>query len=89
MKIHVGEEVAYARTMPDRETPHRLGAGFWIATFALALAHLLRFQHGDDGLYLGWLPTDLAFRMVWIVAATGAIFAMTSVSWREDHGEDP
>ncbi len=75
--------------MPDRETPRRLRAGFWVATFALTLAHLLRFQHGDEALYLGWLPADLAFRIVWIAAATVVIFVMTSVSWRGDQGESP
>jgi hypothetical protein len=89
LKIHVDEEVAYARPMPDRETPRRLRAGFWVATFALTLAHLLRFQHGDEALYLGWLPADLAFRIVWIAAATVVIFVMTSVSWRGDQGESP
>jgi hypothetical protein len=70
--------------MLKRETHHRLGAGFWLATLALAAAHLFRFQHDDSALYLGWLPADLAFRIVWIIAATLLVFAMTSVSWREE-----
>ena len=85
----MAEEVAYAARMHPRETHRRLGAWFWIAALSLASAHLLRFQHGDRELHLGWLPADLAFRMVWIAAATVLVFAMTSVSWRDDEGAPP
>ena len=64
--------------------PPRLRVWFWIATAALAIAHLLRFQHEAPTLYLGWLPTDLAFRFVWIALAAALVFVMTSVSWREE-----
>ena len=54
-----------------------------LATVALVLAHGVRLPHGDAPLILGWLPRDMAYRLVWMTLATVLMIWMTTGPWRE------
>ncbi len=56
----------------------------WLFAIAVALllaTHMLRFGQGDRALVLGWVPIDLAYRLVWLCAATAVVFWMTARLW--------
>lgn len=56
---------------------------FGVVVALLLVAHMLRFGQGDRPLVLGWMPIDFVYRLVWLVAATAAVFWMTGRLWPE------
>ena len=56
---------------------------FWTATGILSILHVDFFNHGiDDPLLFGWLPIDLTYHFLWVLAATGVVFYCTHFIWR-------
>jgi hypothetical protein len=40
-------------------------------------------------LYFGWLPEELAYRLLWMVAAAAYLFFFTARVWRGDEPPQP
>ena len=56
---------------------------------ALLVLHVDPWNAGPAAPVLGWLPWDLAYHLLWMACATGAIVYMTSPAiWPEDQ-DDP
>ena len=47
------------------------------------------FGQGGRPLLFGWMPIDLAYRVLWMLLAAGLVFWMTARLWSDDgRGED-
>lgn len=57
---------------------------FWLAVCGLLGLHMLGFGQGDRALLLGWMPIDLAYRVLWMALAAAVVFWMTGRLW-PDH----
>jgi hypothetical protein len=57
---------------------------FWAAVAVLLVAHMFGFGQGDRALLLGWLPIDLAYRLLWMLLAACLVFWMTARLWGKD-----
>jgi hypothetical protein len=61
----------------------RRGHARVFAAIALALV-LLHLWHFPGAVAVpGWMPWDLAYHLLWMLAATGAIFYLTAKVWPE------
>lgn len=56
-------------------------AGFTIAVLVLLATHMLGFDQAGRPLIAGWLPLDLGYRVVWMVAAAALVVWMTARLW--------
>ena len=54
---------------------------FWLAVIGLLGLHMVGFGQGDRPLLFGWMPTDLAYRVLWMALAAGVVFWMTGRLW--------
>jgi hypothetical protein len=62
---------------------------FWAAVVVLLIAHMFGFGQGGRPLLFGWMPIDLAYRVLWMLLAAGLVFWMTARLWsHEGRGED-
>jgi hypothetical protein len=62
---------------------------FWAAVVALLIAHMFGFGQGGRPLLFGWMPIDLAYRVLWMAFAAGLVFWMTARLWEgEGRGDD-
>lgn len=48
----------------------------------LLIGHVVQPAPGIEPVLLGWLPWDLAYHLLWMAAAAGAVLFMTDVVWR-------
>ncbi len=51
---------------------------------ALVVLHLDFWRPVRDVRYFGWLPEELAYRLVWMLLATGFMWYVCAVVWREE-----
>lgn len=74
-----------ARTI-GRVTPTAHRRTFTALVVALLVLHVDTWNaDGPPVLVLGWLPWDLAYHLLWMACATGAVVYMTSKAiWPED-----
>lgn len=64
---------------------------FWTAVATLLVAHMFSLEQGERALVLGWIPVDMAYRVVWMGCAAGLVAWMTTRLWpepREAQGRD-
>jgi hypothetical protein len=54
---------------------------FWLAVVGLLGLHMLGFGQGERPLLLGWVPIDLAYRVLWMALAAAVVFWMTGRMW--------
>jgi hypothetical protein len=54
---------------------------FWLAVLGLLSLHMLGFGQGQRPLLFGWMPTDLAYRVLWMALAAAMVFWMTGRLW--------
>ena len=54
---------------------------FWTAVVALMVAHMFSVEQGERALVLGWIPVDMAYRVVWMACAAGLVAWMTTRLW--------
>ena len=54
---------------------------FWLAVIGLLGLHMLGFGQGGRPLLFGWMPTDLAYRVLWMALAAVVVFWMTGRLW--------
>ena len=75
--------------MPSRaDSPSRpVRAVAWIGFVALVVLHLDFWRTRGSGIWFGWMPEDLAWRLGWIVLAIGYLFFFTAFVWREKEGD--
>ena len=57
---------------------------FWLVIATLLITHMLGFGQGDRPLWFGWMPVDLGYRLIWILAAAAAVFWMTGRLWPDE-----
>lgn len=63
---------------------------FAALTALLLILHVDVWNAGPEPtLVFGWLPWDLAYHLLWMAAATGLVFYMTSPAIWPDDQEDP
>ena len=56
----------------------------WIAGFALVVLHLDYWRGPGGPLLWGWLPSELAYRVVYVGLAWAYILFVCRYVWRED-----
>ena len=57
---------------------------FWVLVVVLAALHVDFFNHGTTlPLIFGWLPTDLAYHIAWVIAAAVLVLYFTRYVWRD------
>jgi len=57
---------------------------FWGFVLILILLHADFFNHGASPPPLfGWLPVDLAYHILWVIAAGLLVFYFTHFVWRD------
>jgi len=61
---------------------------FVILVLALLTGHMLGFAQGGRALLFGWMPLDLAYRLVWIGLSALAVFWMTARLWPDREGQE-
>ena len=61
---------------------HRIAA--WGGFLLLIALHLDFWREQRPVLYLGWIPEDMAYRLVWMVLAWIYLLYFTRYVWRED-----
>lgn len=62
-----------------------VGLGFAVVLVLLVVLHLVPPHGGPDPVVLGIFPWDLAWHLLWMVAAAAAVIAMTSLRlWPDD-----
>jgi hypothetical protein len=64
---------------------------FWAGVVALGLAHMwprLLPAEGPTKLWFGWLPGDMAYHLLWIVAAAAWVIYMTGPVWSAEEVDD-
>ena len=60
---------------------------FWVLVVVLAALHVDFFNHGVSPPPLfGWLPVDLAYHMIWVIAAAALVLYFTRYVWRDSDG---
>jgi hypothetical protein len=57
---------------------------FWAAVVVLLVAHMFGFGQGGRPLLFGWMPIDLAYRVLWMLLAAGLVFWMTARLWGDE-----
>lgn len=57
---------------------------FWLAVIGLLALHMVGFGQGERPLLFGWVPADLAYRVLWMGLAAAVVFWMTGRLW-PDH----
>jgi hypothetical protein len=72
----------------SRKTHARI---FWAVVAVLLILHVDVFNHLEPGsdpsdgvAPVGWLPWDMAYHLLWMVAAAGAVFYLTAKVWPSD-----
>jgi len=60
---------------------------FGLCVVALLATHMISIEQGERPLVLGWLPVDMAYRVVWMAAAAGLVAWMTTRLWPEPEPE--
>lgn len=64
---------------------------FWAGVAALVVAHMWPRVMPDEGptkLWFGWLPGDMAYHLLWIVAAAVWVMYMTGPVWAAEEVDD-
>jgi hypothetical protein len=65
----------------------------WAGGLLLTASHLGAWAGPRDGFVLGWLPDELAFRLVWMAAAVIYLVWFCRAVWRDEptaeDGEGP
>jgi hypothetical protein len=61
---------------------------FWVAVAVLLVAHMFGFGQGGRPLLFGWVPIDLAYRVAWMLLASGLVFWMTARLWGDGAREE-
>ena len=65
---------------------------FGVSVAALAVLHVWDFGlagNDEPNLVFGWIPSDVAYRLVWMTAAAAVVFHMTSGAlWPEPPEEE-
>lgn len=56
----------------------------WIGLAALLILHLDFWRPQRPILYFGWLPEDMAYRLVWMFLAWLFLMFFTRYVWKED-----
>ena len=54
----------------------------WVGAGLLVALHLDFWRPQEAHLVLGWVPEDLAYRLVWMLLATAYLFWFTARIWR-------
>ena len=57
---------------------------FWAAVVVLLVAHMFGFGQQGRPLWLGWVPIDLAYRVLWMLLASVLVFWMTARLWGDE-----
>jgi hypothetical protein len=57
---------------------------FWVAVVVLLVAHMFGFGQGGRPLLFGWMPIDLAYRVLWMLLAGCLVFWMTGRLWGDE-----
>ena len=60
----------------------------WIAFAALVVLHLDFWRGPRPGLVFGWLPEDMAYRLLWMAGAFAYLLFFTARVWG-DESADP
>lgn len=71
------------------ESHRRHGRVLAVMVALLVLTHVVQWQPGREPMLLGFLPWDLAYHLLWMVAATVVVLYMTEVVWRHPPEDDP
>jgi hypothetical protein len=61
----------------------------WAGLALLLVLHLDFWRPRRPLLYFGWLPEELAYRVLWMVAASVYLLFFTARVWREDDPPPP
>jgi hypothetical protein len=61
---------------------------FAACVVVLLAAHLVPPHRGASPMIAGFLPWDLAYAVLWMIAATGAVLYLTDRVWRDEPPED-
>ena len=56
----------------------------WIGFILLILLHLDFWREQSTTLYFGWIPEEMAYRLVWMFLAWLYLMYFTRFVWRED-----
>ncbi len=56
----------------------------WVGLLVLLVLHVDFWRSARPDLYFGWLPEELAYRMVWMVFAWLYLMFFTSRIWRTE-----
>ena len=56
----------------------------WAGFALLIVTHLDFWRPQRPELYFGWLPEDLAYRLLWMLAAWAYLLFFTRWVWRDD-----
>ena len=70
-------------------TLHRIV--FWVGVAGLIGAHMwprLVSSHEPTKLWFGWLPSDMAYHLLWIIAAALWVAYMTGPVWASEEHAD-
>lgn len=59
-----------------------------VLVVVLLVTHVVQWRPGLEPMVLGFMPWDLAYHLIWMVAAAAVIFWWTTVDW-DDPSEDP
>jgi hypothetical protein len=66
-----------------RASTRRAVLAAWVA--ALLVTHVVQWRAGQRPTLFGFLPWDLAYHLLWMVAAAAAIIFMTARSCKASH----
>jgi hypothetical protein len=61
----------------------------WAGVALLLVLHLDFWRPRRPLLYFGWLPEELAYRLLWMIAASAYLFFFTARIWRDEEPGGP
>lgn len=71
----------------DERRRRRTGV-FAVMVIALLVTHVVQWEPGEGLTLLRFIPWDLGYHLLWMVAASGAVLYMTEVLWRHPPEDD-